>query len=232
MRVFLWARASGGAAVSNTDGWGFDTFRACLYAPDHRSGRSHFDNCSASSSGPYSYGPAMGRSRHGAQLAVIQPSFRHRGFDSSPTHTRRRSSAGPEQLPVEQKATGSSPEPRNTRRSKSGSGRRPELRASEASSRWRYRHTSTWPNGKDAGLRSRRLKVRPLPSAPTPLAVAQGKERRPPKAVVVRSNRAGEAARKRSGWIRSLSRKQVGVSQALGRSSRPASALAAIVKRS
>jgi hypothetical protein len=29
-----WARASGGAAVSNTDGWGFDTFRACSYATD------------------------------------------------------------------------------------------------------------------------------------------------------------------------------------------------------
>ena len=29
----------------------------------------------------------MGRSRHGAQLAVIQPSLRHRRFDSSPTHT-------------------------------------------------------------------------------------------------------------------------------------------------
>ncbi len=31
----------------------------------------------------------MGRSRHGAQLAVIQPSFRHRGFDSSPTHEQQ-----------------------------------------------------------------------------------------------------------------------------------------------
>jgi hypothetical protein len=37
MRVFTWARASGGAAVSNTDGRGFDTFRACSYAPDFQS---------------------------------------------------------------------------------------------------------------------------------------------------------------------------------------------------
>jgi hypothetical protein len=67
MRVFTWARASGGAAVSNTDGRGFDTFRACSYAPDHQSGHKHLDNCRASSSGPFLYGPAwvgraMGRS--------------------------------------------------------------------------------------------------------------------------------------------------------------------------
>jgi hypothetical protein len=43
-RPVFWARASGGAAVSNTDGWGFDTFRACL-APGSPSGHQHLDNC-------------------------------------------------------------------------------------------------------------------------------------------------------------------------------------------
>ncbi len=45
MRVLTWARASGGAAASNTDGRGFDTSRACSYAPDNQSGHQHFDNC-------------------------------------------------------------------------------------------------------------------------------------------------------------------------------------------
>ena len=48
------------------------------------------------------------------------------------------------------------------------------------------------------------------------LAVAQWREHRPPKAGVARSNRAGEAPRKRPGWMRSLSRKQVRVSRPLG----------------
>ena len=42
----------------------------------------------ASSSGSFPLWPRMGRSRHGAQLAVNQPSFRQRGFDSSPAHDR------------------------------------------------------------------------------------------------------------------------------------------------
>ena len=68
MRVLTWARASGGAAVSNTDGRGFDTFRACSYAPDNQSGHQHLDNCRGIVVGaihhlaPQWVGRAMGRS--------------------------------------------------------------------------------------------------------------------------------------------------------------------------
>ena len=84
----LWARASGGAAVSNTDGWGFDTFRACSYALDLWSSGAHFDNCRASSRGHLTMAPHGSVAPWRRRLAVNQSSFRHRGFNSSPTHTR------------------------------------------------------------------------------------------------------------------------------------------------
>ena len=42
----------------------------------------------------------MGRSRHGAQLPVAQPSYRHRGFDSLPTHQRACRRGRMEKVPV------------------------------------------------------------------------------------------------------------------------------------
>ena len=78
----------GGAAVSNTDGRGFDTFRACSLAPDTPvPDTSTLTTAQTSSSEPQRRGSETGRSRHGAQLPVEQPSrMRHRGFDSLPTH--------------------------------------------------------------------------------------------------------------------------------------------------
>src|SRR5437870_4357537 len=71
----------GGAAVSNTDGRGFDTFRACSLAPDTPvPDTSTLTTAQTSSSEPQPRGSEMGRSRHGAQLPVERPSrMRHRG---------------------------------------------------------------------------------------------------------------------------------------------------------
>ena len=41
----------GGVAVSNADGRGFDSFRACFHAPGNRSGPQHLDNCRGISGG-------------------------------------------------------------------------------------------------------------------------------------------------------------------------------------
>ena len=76
----------GGAAVSNTDGRGFDTFRACFRAGHANSGHQHLDNCTDIVIGAAARDSEMGRSRHGAHLPVEQASYRHRGFDSLPTH--------------------------------------------------------------------------------------------------------------------------------------------------
>lgn len=55
----------GGAAVSNTDGRGFDSFRAC-FVPDDQFGHQHLDNCrgilGAGTTGPEGVRRAMGRS--------------------------------------------------------------------------------------------------------------------------------------------------------------------------
>ncbi len=94
----------GGAAVSNTDGRGFDTFRACSGTVPDTSTLTTAHTCCRSSTG---------------------------------------SSAGP-------------------------SSRRMRVRVPSTA------RSSTSPNGKGAGLRSRRLQVRPLPSTPIDqLAVAQ-----------------------------------------------------------
>jgi hypothetical protein len=123
----------------------------------------------------------MGRSLHGAQLAVIQPSFRHKGFDSSPTHEQqcasRLTGRAPGSYPGEDWVRG--PEPRNTRRSKSGSGRRPELRASEASrARTSTRRRSS--AGQSDCLSSRRPRVR-IPSVAPLVDVVQWTGHRPTK---------------------------------------------------
>jgi hypothetical protein len=55
----------------------------------------------------------------------------------------------------------------------------------------RRRSMSTWSNGEDAGLRNRRVQVRPLPSTLSTRRSSAGSERRSPKAEVARSNRAG-----------------------------------------
>src|SRR5439155_22857472 len=64
----------GGVAVSKTDGRRFDSFRACFNAPGYQSDTSTLTTAETSSSRPAPPGFDMGRSRHGAQLAVDQPS--------------------------------------------------------------------------------------------------------------------------------------------------------------
>ena len=53
MRVHVHSGSShGGAAASNSDGWGFDSFRACFDAPVNQSGRQPLDNCRGIVVGP------------------------------------------------------------------------------------------------------------------------------------------------------------------------------------
>ena len=128
-------------------------------------GTSTLTTAEASSSESRPRDSEMGRSRHGAQLPVEQPSYRHRGFDSLPTHQRasRLTGRAPGSYPGTR--LGSSPRARTCCRSSTGSSAGPSRR------RLRVRvpsvaRMSTWPNGEGAGLRNRRMQVRPLPSTP------------------------------------------------------------------
>ncbi len=198
MRVFTWARASGGAAVSNTDGRGFDTFRACSYAPDFQSKvgspdasilttaehrrRGHFPMAPHGSVAPW--GAA------GGNPAVS----RTQGFDSSPTHEQQCASRLTGRVP------GSYPGEDWVR----GPGRA-RIHAAVAQP---VRATACRAEGH--GFESRRWRASrrsPMERAPAyeaggcrfdpcrrhHLVVAQRREHRPPKAGVARSNRAGEA---------------------------------------
>ena len=194
----------------------------------------------------------MGRSRHGAQLAVIQPSFRHRGFDSSPTHEQQCASRltgrapgsypgedwvrGPgrarihaavaqrsEQLPVEQKATGSSPAGGAIRR-RSPMERAPAYEAGgcrfDPCRRRPPRRSSVERAPPSEGERRtfdscRRGRANPA------LGAAHGRDPAGSGArlltgygvtpVRVRVSPLPPLPRKRPGWMRSLSRKQVRV---------------------
>jgi hypothetical protein len=75
MRAFAHMGSShGGVAASKPDDRGFDSFRACLNAPDHISGLIRTLKTAEASLGPAATPVPVDRSRHGAQLAVDQPS--------------------------------------------------------------------------------------------------------------------------------------------------------------
>lgn len=88
MRFLLWARASGGVAVSKTDDRGFDTFRACS-APGNQSGHQHLDNRTGIVVGASATGPASGSVAPWGAAGGRPAVFRHRGFDSLPAHDAR-----------------------------------------------------------------------------------------------------------------------------------------------
>lgn len=92
--------------------------------------------------------PSWGRSRHGAQLAVDQPSFRHRGFDSLPAHSHPYLGAP--------RLTGRAPGSYPGRDWVRGPGRAPCRRSSASGS---------------TGLSSRRSRVRVPSTAPAPILV-------------------------------------------------------------
>ena len=158
----------------------------------------------------------MGRSRHGAQLPVEQPSLRHRGFDSLPTHVRasRLTGRAPDSSPGQdwvrapgrahavvaqlvrapaRHAGGCGFESRRRRTCRRG---RMEKVPVYETGGCRFdpcrRHQSTRRSSAEqsAAFRTRRSHVRIVPA------------RR-------------KVARKRSGQMRSLSRKQVGVARLL-----------------
>jgi hypothetical protein len=154
----------GGAAVSKADGRGFDSFRACscrASSPDS----STLTTAEASSSGPAPSGPATGRSRHGAQLAVDQPSSDTGGsIPSRPTDARHADlvwhralnpdrtgfdSQGAHHAAVAQPVVAPA-------RQAGGRGCK--------SRRWRAVTCRRGRMDQGAGLRNRRVQVRPLPS--------------------------------------------------------------------
>ena len=169
----------------------------------------------------------MGRSRHGAQLAVIQPSFRHRGFDSSPTHeqqcasrlTGRAPALTPEKTGFEARSLGT----RVARRAARAGGPNCVLPGRAVRGAARRRSPMERAPAYEAGG------CRFDPCRRRHLAVAQWREHRPPKAVVARSTRAGEATEATRLDEEPVPKTGTGLTTP-GRSSRPASALAAIVK--
>jgi hypothetical protein len=91
-------------------------------------------------------------------------------------------------------------------------------------------HRSTWPNGKGTGLRNRRdAGSTPAVDAPTTRRSSADTEHCVPNAEVARSNRAGEAHLEVTRLDEEPVPKTGMGCKALGRSSRPASALVAMV---
>lgn len=119
----------------------------------------------------------MGRSRHGAQLAVDQPSFRQRGFDSLPAHrcASRLTGRAPGPYPGQDWVRDPWRAPTCRRSSASGSAGPSRRRSRVQAPPVARSDTSTWPNG------SRRRSTKPEGAGSTPavdsqLAVAQKDE--------------------------------------------------------
>lgn len=144
MRVHFLRSSHGDAAVSNTDGRGFDSFRACA-RPDHQSGQQLLDNCRGIVNpgvAPRRAAPPRGDPPCASRLTGRAPgSYPGTDWVRDPGRApRRRSSAGWSAGP---------------------SSRRVRVRVPPVA------HRSTWPNGQGTGLRIRRMQVRLLPSTPS-----------------------------------------------------------------
>ena len=141
-------------------------------APGIQPGHQHLDNRIGTSlvGAGATPAPTMGRSRHGAQLSVEQPSIDTGGsIPSRPTQgasllTGREPGSYPGRDRVRGLGRARCPCRRSSARGSAGpSSRRSGVRVPSVALA-ALQSVSTWPNGEGAGLRSRRLQVRPLPS--------------------------------------------------------------------